>query len=414
MSIYTTPISQLTTSDLQSLLEENAVENTRLEFKLLPPTKDEMLKKLSSFANTFGGILVVGAKASSTDGRLEDLPGIDAEAGYKQKIVQWAFDGANPPIAVEVSDPIPMAAQDRKVCYVIRVEESEAAPHFLNGRKGVWIRTDEYSARAIPQLANEAEFGHLFSRRAAVRDRRDKVISRARKRFRSYSDSLLLNRGLGSTHEQPPSLSFCVVPRFPLKPLCDQERLRNLIASNAIAWRQTRFPKVGSIISQHESLIIPNPVRLTSFCEINVWGLLHYVVEVLGSESGTDGIHLYGFIGNLLVFIRHSSKVLSSLDYSGSLHIEIKLSEIRKIRWIYSRLDDVRAGSEFDDEVHLNISKSCDELVEKPDGVALEILKYLFFAVNMSDLTETQQGLENLIRSGHHYNSWPMPGALQL
>jgi hypothetical protein len=102
------------------------------------------------------------------------------------------------------------------------------------------------------------------------------------------------------------------------------------------------------------------------------------------------------------------------LDYSGSLHIEIKLSEIRKIRWIYSRLDDVRAGSEFDDEVHLNISKSCDELVEKPDGVALEILKYLFFAVNMSDLTETQQGLENLIRSGHHYNSWPMPGALQL
>src|SRR5882757_3617612 len=126
MSIFTTPISQLTTSDLQSLIEESAIENTRLEFKLLPPNKDEMLKKLSSFANTFGGILVVGARANSADGRLEDLPGIDPVTGYKQRIVQWAFDGASPPISVEVSDAIPTPTQDGKVCYVIRVEESEA------------------------------------------------------------------------------------------------------------------------------------------------------------------------------------------------------------------------------------------------------------------------------------------------
>jgi hypothetical protein len=33
MSIYATPISQLKTSDLAELLQEQAVENTRLEFK---------------------------------------------------------------------------------------------------------------------------------------------------------------------------------------------------------------------------------------------------------------------------------------------------------------------------------------------------------------------------------------------
>jgi predicted HTH transcriptional regulator len=70
MSIYTTPLSQLGTNDLQDLLNDGAVENVRLEFKLVAPNKDETLKKLSSFANTFGGFMVVGASARSTDGRI--------------------------------------------------------------------------------------------------------------------------------------------------------------------------------------------------------------------------------------------------------------------------------------------------------------------------------------------------------
>ena len=57
------------TADLQELLEQKAIENVRLEFKLEIPSKDETLKKLSSFANTFGGFMVIGAKAPSKDAR---------------------------------------------------------------------------------------------------------------------------------------------------------------------------------------------------------------------------------------------------------------------------------------------------------------------------------------------------------
>lgn len=81
MSIYATPISQLKTSDLAELLQEQAVENTRLEFKREVPEKDETLKKLSSFANTFGGFVVIGAMAQSKDGRIESLPGVDQVPG---------------------------------------------------------------------------------------------------------------------------------------------------------------------------------------------------------------------------------------------------------------------------------------------------------------------------------------------
>ena len=157
MSIYTTPLSRLNIGDLQELLDDEAVENTRLEFKGEVPSKDETLKKISSFANTFGGFMVIGAKEDGTAGRLKDLPGVEPVAGYKQKVVQWCFDGATPPLYVEVSDPIPAPAGNGKVCYVIYTAESDVAPHFLNGRKGIWVRTDEFSARFEACLANDNE-----------------------------------------------------------------------------------------------------------------------------------------------------------------------------------------------------------------------------------------------------------------
>jgi predicted HTH transcriptional regulator len=146
MSIFTKVVSEIATADLQELLQDGAVENSRLEFKLDVPTKDETLKKLSSFANTFGGFMVVGAAALSADGRVSGLPGVDVEAGYKQKVVDWCFGAVSPPLVAEVSDPIPAPAGGGKVCYVVRTDESDVAPHFLNGRKGVWVRTDEFSA----------------------------------------------------------------------------------------------------------------------------------------------------------------------------------------------------------------------------------------------------------------------------
>jgi len=91
MSIFTKPLSELRSTDLQELIDDGAVENIRLEFKSEVPNKDETLKKLSSFANTFGGFMVVGAKANSADGRIQDLTGVDEQPGYKQKLVQWSF-----------------------------------------------------------------------------------------------------------------------------------------------------------------------------------------------------------------------------------------------------------------------------------------------------------------------------------
>lgn len=274
MSIYSKPISQIDTADLQELLSEKGVESVRLEFKCEPPSKDDMLKKLSSFANAYGGYLVVGAEASSKDGRILGLPGVDPQPSYKQTVVQWCSEGASPPLSVEVSDPIAASSGGGKVCYVIYTPESDLVPHFLNGRKGVYIRTDEFSSRFDARMATESELRHLMDRRKLIRERRENLLARARRRFESYTECRYreLNPGRESIGAR---FDLSLVPRYPARPVCDHPRLLSLLKQDTIEWRRTCFPRdPAGIISQHESAIALRAGSRFSMIEANTWGLL--------------------------------------------------------------------------------------------------------------------------------------------
>ncbi len=417
MSIFTKPVSQLNTDDLRELLNNGAVENVLLEFKLLVPNKEETLKKISSFGNTFGGFVVIGAKADSADGRIQDLPGVDIEPGYKQKVVQWCFDGASPPLVVEVSDPIPAPAGDSKVCYVIHIAESDVAPHFLNGRKGVWIRTDEFSTRYDAQLANEVELRHLLDRRRLVRERRDRILERARKRFDVYIAKMHTDKG-GNRTKVGPVLEFAVVPRFPALQLCRHEEFREYILKSYVNWRQVMFPNPGQpILFQHESAIILNPVRQESIFEVNVWGLLFYAVQIESTHGEIEGIHPFELVGYVLVFIEHAAKMLNALGYSGPILIDAALRSILNAMWFRTYQGGVISadtGSELDDVVDFSVSTTSEALTKRPDAVAMEVLRYIFLSVNWPGMVETSKELENLIRIGYQYNFWPKPTTLRI
>jgi hypothetical protein len=183
-------------------------------------------------------------------------------------------------------------------------------------------------------------------------------------------------------------------------------------------WRQTVFPDPGKpVLSQHESAIMLNPTRETSVFEINVWGMLFYAAQIDVNESGTSGIHLYQFVGYVLAFIRHSAKMLEAMGYSGPIHITAGLGAIRGIPWLHAPNRSwlvPTGGSEFDDEVAFSIGATSEVLHEKPDRVAMDILRYVLFSVNSSDLIDTPQKVEDLVRMGYEYNCWPKPADLRV
>lgn len=417
MSIFSKSISQIETHDLLELLTEPAVENVRLEFKREVPNKDDTLKKLSAFANTFGGFMVIGAEANSTDGRIVGLPGIEAKPSYKQTLVQWCFEGVAPPLNLEVSDPIPTPVGDGKVCYVTYTAESDLAPHFLNGRKGVYVRTNEFSGRFEPKLATENELRHLLDRRRLVQQRRSELISRARNRFHTFAERRY--RELNKTEKQIGcTFDLSVVPRFPVRHLCDHVRILSLLKMKRLHWRGVSFPMDSAgFISQHESALALRPGFSFSILEANVWGLLFYATEIEHHREAYSGIHLNDFLGNLLAFIKHSSLLLQELSYVGPLHIEMRLQSMCGVPWVYSYQGAVPTPgpvSELDNEVTFSIATTSEALAQKPDRISMDILRYVFFAMNWLGEADTDEKLKNLVKAGYGYNLWRVPEKLQV
>ncbi len=434
MSIFNKPASQVTEADLAELSEDGAVESIRLEFKSNVPDKDETLKKLSSFANTFGGTMIIGAKANSTDGRLQDLPGVDEQAGYKQKVIQWCFDGTSPPLIVAVSDAIPAPGGQGKFCYVVQTDESDVAPHFVNGRKGVWVRSDEFSQRYEPVLAEENEIRHLLDRRKLVNERRSALLARSQRRFETLlsrradeGGEILSKLAVGPL---PPRVEICFGPRFPARPVCGQEELGGMMQDVHVNWRQTTFPYGNSrCISQHESTLRITPedaVNRKGMIEANIWGLIYYGTELeieIGPkqtgglhQNSTRGIHLYRFLGYVLVCAEHAKQMIKRWAYQGPLTVDIAINGILGIPWLYS--DDGfgifrRPASELDDGFSFSLPATTDRLMQRRDALVADVLQQSMFGMNWANMAGASS-LERLLRNGYEYNFWGKPAKLQI
>ena len=418
--IFVKPVTEISTADLQELLTDHTVENLRLEFKREIATKDETLKKLSAFANTIGGLIVIGAEAGG-DGRIAALPGVVLKSGYKQTIVQWCFEGASPPLDVDVSDAIPSPTAADRVCYVIGVRESDLGPHFLNGRKGVYVRSNEFSSRFDAQLANENELRHLLHRRQLVRERRDALLRRSRERFETFAvqkyDELGKRKeGMGARFD------MSIGPRFPAHAVCGQARVMSVLPTINMPWRSVGFPRStgGGLISQHESAIVLRPGSSFSILEANTWGMLYYATEVeregpKQSEKELDGIHSYHFPGQLLVFLEHAGRLLSELGYVGPLTIEMKLDGIRGVPWIVfdGQIAYTGPASQLDDTATFSIETTTDELTKARDTVAMNLLRYVFYATNLTDAVSAAS-LETYVKGGYYYNGWNEPNTLRV
>jgi hypothetical protein len=413
MSLFNKSITALTTADLQQLLTEQAVENIRLEFKSAPPSKEEMLKKLSSFANTYGGYVVVGAAEDGT-GRLQGLPGVAVINGYRQQIVQWCYDGVWPPLEVFVSDPIPTPQDATKVCYVVEVPLSAETPHFLNGRKGAYVRTDEHSQRFEPQLAGYEELTHLGNRRAALVQRREGLMRRSLERFDTYVRTQY-GKAENTKGDIGATLFVAVTPQFPRRQLMETGALLMQFTPHHIAWRQSGFPAPNlPKITAHESMLIPGAAYRFSLLEITVWGHVFYAVEledVHQDDKGKQqarGIHSNAIVGYLLVFLEHASSVLKMLGYDGPLLVQIQLVRIRGIPvlWFpYNAPTEVGAAP-FDDTLSFEVSTSSAALANDRDAVVGEIAKTIFLGLNWSAPALGADAAKQIIQRGKDYNFW--------
>jgi hypothetical protein len=118
-----------------------------------------------------------------------------------------------------------------------------------------------------------------------------------------------------------------------------------------------------------------------------------------------------------MLFIRHADSMLLALGYVGPVLIETSLTSILGVGWLNIQrrmLFPNRHGSELDDDVTFSVETTSEALHEKPDGVAMDVLRYIFFSANLPDLIDPPQRFEELVRMGYEYNSWTPPDTLRI
>jgi len=410
MPFFGKSLTDLRWEDLQELLQEGAEETVRLEFKEQVPDRDEAVKKISGLANTFGGYMIVGAREK--DGKLVELPGVPEVPRFDQTLVQWCFEQLYPPLTPLVSHPIPVDGAKDRFIFVVFVELSLEAPHFLTKRQGCYIRTDEYSQRFKPQLATLAELRYLLDRREVAVQRRNYLVERADHRFESHKARAY--KPPKEAPPNPPSLRVLAIPQFPGVWACDPGALRLAVKNEQIPARGMHFPD-GRPESQPGGVYLLRPQRVGfSYLELDIEGLIYHrqMLELSKTEDAPRVLllHLPHVFAWVVFYARYFTDMYQHLGYNGTLLVEVQLEGVSglPISKPWSHYGDGTASEpRLDNVIHTEVAVSADELRTSRAASLRKLHRELAFASGCAEAFEVgEEAVDTWLQRGYEFLNW--------
>jgi hypothetical protein len=221
--LFNTPIDDIKIDDVEQFLQSGVREGTILEFKEQFPSKLE--KNISSMANTFGGMILIGVEETSIGAGVLPIKGIPLTDGLRERVIQIGLDAIFPPLipqvrVVEFKSDVSLAAPDKAVV-VIRVHESDKG-YAVDQRTAIYVRADNVSDRMRKATVEEWEW---------FRQKRQKSVdvkSRAIQQAQQHAQQFLMrlrHRFQRSTSEPHGKFVIWTVPTFPRLPIATPQQL---------------------------------------------------------------------------------------------------------------------------------------------------------------------------------------------
>ncbi len=168
-SLWTTPIASLTADDVRAFCALQKPEGQRIEYKSDLSSNDagkQVAKIVVSFANTHGGLLIIGVlETPPKSGLPEREPeGRDLGIDPHGTIVNICAASIFPPFTPEISAFIPASPGSKEGFVVVRTTASPIAPHACENDTGIYVRTHDHAKPARPTLDR---LTHLIENRKA-------------------------------------------------------------------------------------------------------------------------------------------------------------------------------------------------------------------------------------------------------
>jgi len=302
-SIFVLELSQLTIDDIRLFCDQGFSEGLRIEYKKDFPKNLKLAETICAFANTEGGIILVGVEAEKTKNQPRAIPGTELKDGLEERVINICLSHISPVITLEVkvcdfkSDPS-KSESDRAVVF-IRVRFSYAAPHYLLDNNEIKIRVGSRNS-----LADLRTIEILI-------DRRESVASAGALRSVSYDQKQI-------TVENETFESVVVAPQYQSEPFIYFYNKENCDWLFEIANEVMRLYEQRPETWRLAFVGLNSSNQITRFCSIDLWGSI-----VFQRPASVERNKIFPFMSIILLIkaLKAAQKIYSHFGSYGDFSV---------------------------------------------------------------------------------------------
>lgn len=220
--ILTKPLQDITFQNVVDFCDAENIENEIVEYKSNFPSNETLVKTISAFANTYGGILIIGVNSPSGK-PIPPFDGIqlDSQIKYGEKIENICLYDIKEPIFPQIKI---CKSENGKSFVVVKVEESDLSPHRIANNTTVYIRTGQSSTPNEKAEWDKIEW--LQNRRKKSIEFKKYLVDTAEEYF--LNSCKLQGIYIGDKNLYFGVLSLQTIPVFPYKNLRDYKDFQNI------------------------------------------------------------------------------------------------------------------------------------------------------------------------------------------
>ncbi len=376
--LFSSPLHSLELRQIEQFCR-NWPEGVRVEYKRELDTR-HIPKIVSSFANTVGGVWIIGVATDVENRAVFPIRGISRMSGIEERITQSCYHNLYPPLLPDITI-IDVPGDEGHVVVVVQISESVEAPHAIENSTKIYIRTN--STSEIIQLAEIDRIEYLLKRRQQPERMREDMIH-----------GMASRTPIGS-----PFLRVVVSPRYPSRPIFPEDDLKTRLQNVAQAGTYSSLGGRFRLVRQGFMSLAPTMSSHSPdfHVEINLYGVLSCYVPLVVEEG--PRVHLdqiVGEIGRALNLVKYFLK-----DTNQNLLVRVSLQGVGGCLLVASGGQGVwTAIEEFIQGEHYCASESLGDDLLFADHVA-ELTRQLAWSFNWAERESIiQKTREILTRHG--------------
>lgn len=220
VNLYTDDLSSVGGTDVYAAIEallrmsdppcERLSEGWTLDFK--EQWSDEMVKHAAAFANTFGGLLIVGVQENG--GKPQEIVGVQLKPELKTQIASSISANISPTPSFAIAECVHPDDATRRIA-VVRIRNVNKLHYYMKGDKPIYVRNEDQS-----KPANAIQLRSLIEQRT-----RETAPVNMRDLLKGLSSHLYVSRAKQAGTNEERKLNRVRSSTYLMAVLCPSEHL---------------------------------------------------------------------------------------------------------------------------------------------------------------------------------------------